>query len=257
MTAHEDAVEVPRPRAGRPEDPAVLTALRQADLRPIGYLTNASNHTLYCELGDSGLAAVYKPQSGERPLWDFPLGSLCRREVAAYVVSEALGWALVPPTVLREGPVGMGSAQLFVPHDPRLHYFALVEDRRHHPTLARMALFDLLVNNTDRKGSHVLLGEEDGRLYGIDHGLTFHPQPKLRTVIWELAGMRVDPRCRTDLGHLAETLTGDAGPVTGELCELLSAQEVARCAARAARLRTIRALPEATEDSRSYPWPPL
>jgi uncharacterized repeat protein (TIGR03843 family) len=257
MTVWEEPVEVPSPRAGSPDAPEVLMALREADLRMVGYLSNASNHTLYCDLGDTGMAAVYKPRAGERPLWDFPSGTLCQREVAAYVVSEALGWGLVPPTLLRAGPAGDGSVQLFIPHDPRRHYFALVEERRHHPALARIALFDLLINNTDRKGSHVLLGEADERLYGIDHGLTFHPQPKLRTVIWELGGTRIASGWRSDLEHLARILIDDTHPVTGQLCELLSAQEVAILGSRAARLQTLEALPGLPDDRRSYPWPPL
>lgn len=233
--------------------------LETGELVPIGYLANASNSTFYCEVGgaDSGVAAVYKPRAGERPLWDFPSGTLCQREVAARVVSEALGWHLVPPTILRDGPMGVGSVQLFVPHDPREHYFELVEDARYHPELALIVLFDLLVNNTDRKGSHVLLGEQDGRLHGIDHGVTFHPQPKLRTVIWELGGRRVDDGPRRDLARVAEALATTGGPLTAELCELLSAREVAITAARAEALTTIRALPKLPRDRRPYPWPPL
>jgi len=239
------------------EDPESLLA--SAELVPVGYLANASNSTLYCEVGgaDSGVAAVYKPLAGERPLWDFPSGTLGRREVAARVVSEFLGWSLVPPTMLRDGPLGEGSVQLFVPHDPRLHYFVLVEERRYHPELALMVLFDLLINNTDRKGSHVLLGEEDGRLHGIDHGVTFHPQPKLRTVIWDLGGRRVEAGARADLTRLAEALGSDGSAVRAELCELLSEREVDVTGARGEALCTIKALPKVPEDHRPYPWPPL
>lgn len=239
------------------EDPETL--LREADLEPVGYLANASNSTLYCEVGgtDSGVAAVYKPLAGERPLWDFPSGTLCRREVAARVVSEFLGWRLVPPTILREGPMGLGSVQLFVPHDPRLHYFVLVEQERYHDELALMVLFDLLVNNTDRKGSHVLLGESDGRLHGIDHGVTFHPQPKLRTVIWDLGGRRVEEGARADLRRLAEAVGTAGNPLRAELCELLSEREVRVTGDRAEALTTLKVLPKVPEDRRPYPWPPL
>jgi uncharacterized repeat protein (TIGR03843 family) len=240
-------------------DPDRIRMLAEAELEPVGYLANASNSTFYCEVGGahSGVAAVYKPQAGERPLWDFPTGTLCRREVAAYVVSRALGWNLVPPTVLRAGPLGVGSAQLFVPHDPREHYFVLVEDERYHPELALMVLLDLLINNTDRKGSHVILGEEDGRLHGIDHGVTFHPQAKLRTVIWDLGGRPVTAAARRDIAGLAEALSTANGELNAELCELLSAREVAMTAARAEALTAIRTLPNPPVDRRPYPWPPL
>lgn len=236
-----------------------LQALTEGELRPRGFLANASNHTLLCQVGaaEDGMHAVYKPSSGERPLWDFPTGTLCRREVAAYVVSRALGWDLVPPTVLRDGPLGLGSVQLFIPHDPRLHYFALVQEERFHRELARMAVFDLLTNNTDRKGSHVLLNEDDNRLYGIDHGVTFHPQPKLRTVIWELGGTPLQDGWRRDLSRLAEHLRAEGSPLFQELCSLLSTREIAVTAARAEALSHTRTLPDIEEEQRPYPWPPL
>ncbi len=245
-------------------DPTAATGadhelLRTAELVPIGYLRSASNHTLYCEVGgpDSGVAAVYKPRAGERPLWDFPSGTLCRREVAADVVSRFLGWDLVPPTVLRDGPLGLGSVQLFVPHDPSQHYFTLVEDEAHHPALARMALFDMVTNNTDRKGGHVLLADADGRLWGIDHGVTFHVQPKLRTVIWDLGGTPVDPAWSDDLCRLAAAVGTAGDPLTAQLADLLSAEELALLAVRAERFATLRTLPTIPEDRRPYPWPPI
>lgn len=239
---------------------AVAEALADGELSPLGLLTNASNSTLLCRLGpsrDGGTVhAVYKPRRGERPLWDFPIGTLCQREVAAHVVSRFLGWDLVPPTVLRDGPYGPGSVQLFVPHDPREHYFVLVEDETHDEALARVALFDLLVNNADRKGSHVLLGAADGRIHGIDHGLTFHVQPKLRTVIWEFAGRPISAEEHADLRRLAEAMT-TAGPLSADLCDLLNPAEVDVLAARAAVLAETPALPDIDEDRRPYPWPPL
>jgi len=236
-----------------------LQILTEGELRLRGFLANASNHTLLCQVGpaEDGMHAVYKPSSGEQPLWDFPTGTLCRREVAAYVVSRALGWDLVPATVLRDGPLGPGSVQLFIAHDPRLHYFVLVQDERFHPELARMALFDLLTNNTDRKGSHVLLDQDADRLYGIDHGVTFHPQPKLRTVIWELGGSPLQGEWRRDLKRLAEQLVREDDPLVQELCSLLSPREVAVTATRARALSRTRALPDVEEEQRPYPWPPL
>jgi len=239
----------------------VLDALRDGELRPRGFLTNASNHTILCQLGEAGdgaaLHAVYKPREGERPLWDFETGTLCQREVAARAVSAFLGWDLVPPTVLRDGPFGEGSVQLFVPHDPRRHYFVLVEDDVHDDALARMALFDLLVNNTDRKGSHVLLGEQDGRIHAIDHGLTFHAQPKLRTVIWDFAGWPIDDALHADLRRLVEAVGAGAEDPCAQLSALLLPAEVRALVRRAEVLAELPALPDVDEDRRPYPWPPL
>jgi uncharacterized repeat protein (TIGR03843 family) len=237
----------------------VLDRLRAAEVKPHGFIANASNHTLLVQVGDpaDGVAAVYKPRAGERPLWDFPSGTLCDREVAAYVVSAFLGWDVVPPTALRDhAPMGPGSMQLFVPHDPQAHYFALVDDPTTHEPLARMALFDLLVNNADRKASHVLRAD-DGSLWGCDHGLTFHSDPKLRTVIWELGGHRLDGSLRADLGRLATALTDTDSAVTHELEELLGPDELRALGERASLLRGLRALPDVDADRRPYPWPPL
>ena len=223
-----------------------------------GFLANASNHTLLCTVGGtgSGLAAIYKPRAGERPLWDFPAGTLCQREVAAYEVSAYLGWDLVPPTVLRDGPMGDGSVQLFVPHDPSEHYFVLVEDPANHASLQRMAVFDLLVNNADRKGGHILRAEDDGRLQGIDHGLAFHAQPKLRTVIWELGGTPVDAAVRADAARLTDALAAGEAIAT-RLAALLDATEVTALKRRASQVAELAALPDPPEEARPYPWPPL
>jgi uncharacterized repeat protein (TIGR03843 family) len=236
---------------------AVLDRLAHAELRPRGFLANASNHTLLVEVGATGdgFAAVYKPREGERPLWDFPAGTLCCREVAAYEVSAALGWGLVPPTVLRDGPMGTGSVQAFVPHDPARHYFVLVDDPGNHRELTRMATFDLLVNNADRKASHVL-DAQGGTVLGIDHGLTFHPEPKLRTVIWDLGAAAIEPAWRRDLQRLADELDGD-GPLGRRLGELLAPAEIAALSARARALAHRSELIVLPENRRPYPWPPL
>ena len=242
-----------------PIDEVVLEELWEAPLTVLGFLAEASNHTLLVRLGDEeadGAHAIYKPRAGERPLWDFPTGTLCQREAAAFVVSEFLGWEVVPPTVLRDGPMGAGSVQLFVPHDPARHYFVLVEDARHHAELARMALFDLLVNNADRKGSHVLRAA-DGHLWGVDHGLTFHVQLKLRTVIWELGGTPLEPGWRDDLARLRAALEQPDNPLSRRLSELLSTGEVSALVLRATALAEARALPVVDEHRRPYPWPPL
>jgi hypothetical protein len=240
-------------------DTAILDRLANGDLKARGFLANASNHTLLAQVGPRswGMHAVYKPRRGERPLWDFPSGTLCQREVAAWVVSDFLGWDLVPPTVLRDGPLGEGSVQLFVPHDPRIHYFTLVEDANGPITdLARFATFDLLINNADRKASHILYGD-DGVLYGIDHGVCFHVQTKLRTVIWDLGPAPIEPAWRDDLRRVADSLCDDDGELRARLDGLLTTAEIGVLAARAATLSTLDCLPELAEHRRPYPWPPL
>ena len=172
----------------------MVTSPRDLDLLVWGAMTvkgripRSSNATFLAEVALDGAStlAVYKPGRGERPLWDFPPG-LFKREVAAYLLSEALGWGLVPPTLEREGPLGPGSVQRFVRADFEQHYFTLRENPAHHECLKRICLFDLVANNADRKSGHCLLGP-DGLIYAIDNALTFHAEPKLRTVIWEFGG---------------------------------------------------------------------
>jgi uncharacterized repeat protein (TIGR03843 family) len=219
------------------------------ELTVLGRFAGASNHTLLATLGEPPVRVVYKPRAGERPLWDFPQGTLADREVAAHIVSEALGWDIVPLTVLRDGPHGTGSVQLFVPHDPARHYFTLLTEPQHHEALARIALFDLLVNNADRKASHVL-EDGEGRLRGVDHGVCFHVEPKLRTVIWELGGSPIPEVWRADLRRFADA------PPDG-LGDRLDPLELAVLGERARRLAELEHLPSVPEQLRPYPWPPL
>jgi uncharacterized repeat protein (TIGR03843 family) len=189
--------------------------------------------------------AIYKPGRGERPLWDFP-GGLYRREIAAYLLSEALGWGIVPETVLRpDGPLGEGSLQRFVDADFSEHYFTILEHEELHPQLRRMALFDLLANNADRKGGHCLLTEE-GRVWGIDHGVCFHDEPKLRTVIWDFAGEPIDA---ADAADVARLLTDP--PL---LDDLLHPREVAALQRRIELVTRLARFPDPGSD-RPYPWP--
>ena len=174
---------------------------------------------------------MYKPARGERPLWDFPNGTLYRREVAAYLVSEQLGWRLVPPTLARDGPLGTGSVQLFVDADPEVTAFELLADG--NPSMARIAAFDVVTNNADRKAGHCLAGQ-DGHVWAIDHGLCFHVQAKLRTVLWDLAGDRLEAAVLADLEALAAEATG--GQLAASLGELLDPDEVAAMARRARAL---------------------
>jgi uncharacterized repeat protein (TIGR03843 family) len=193
------------------------------------------------------LHGVYKPARGEQSLWDFPEG-LYRREVAAYALSEALGWQLVPPTVERhDGPFGSGSLQLFVAADYEQHYFTLFDQGDHVETLQMMCVFDIVANNADRKSGHVLLGD-GGRLWGIDHGLCFHRQPKLRTVIWDFADEPVPDRMLQDL----EVLAGD---VPDDLDRLLDHDEQWAMLDRIGRLLHTATFPEPLGDRPPYPWP--
>jgi uncharacterized repeat protein (TIGR03843 family) len=190
---------------------------------------------------------VYKPASGEQSLWDFPDG-LYRREVAAYVLSEALGWGLVPPTVERhDGPFGAGSLQLFVAADYEQHYFTLFDEGGSEDVLATLCAFDIVANNADRKSGHVLLGD-GGRLWGIDHGLCFHRQPKLRTVIWDFADEPVPPPLLADLRRLASDLPD-------ELDGLLEEAEREAIVDRIDRLVRAGTFPEPLGDRPPYPWP--
>ncbi|MGZ4766991.1 MAG: SCO1664 family protein [Ilumatobacteraceae bacterium] len=196
--------------------------------------------------GDEVAQAIYKPLRGERPLWDFEPG-LHRREVAAYHLSEALGFDLVPPTVLRDGPYGEGSLQWFVDVDHRQHYFTIHEERPDlHDTLRGVAVFDLLANNTDRKSGHVLIDDDD-HIWGIDHGLCFSADFKLRTVVWEFGGERIDPA-------LIDAVRRIVDRVPLEVATLLADDEVAAMQKRAAWLAENPVFP-VDQSGRRYPWP--
>jgi uncharacterized repeat protein (TIGR03843 family) len=208
----------------------------------------SSNATFLAELALDGATAlaIYKPERGERPLWDFPSG-LYRREIAAYLLSEALGWGLVPLTIAREGPYGEGSFQLFVDADFEQHYFTLVEHEAHHERLKRICAFDLLANNADRKSGHCLLGA-DGLVYAIDHGLTFHVDPKLRTVIWNFGGEPIPEALLEDVRRVFE------GGLPAPLTALLTTGERKVLAARARAILGAGCFPRDDHGHR-YPWP--
>jgi uncharacterized repeat protein (TIGR03843 family) len=224
-----------------------LTLLRDGHVELRGRLQWASNATFLVDicLGEQEAIGVYKPRRGERPLWDFPPG-LDRREVAAWELSEALGWGLVPPTVVRDGPLGPGSVQWFVEADFEEHYFTLLEDPRHHHALKAVCAFDVIANNTDRKSGHCLLGL-DGRIYGIDHGLCFHEQTKLRTVIWDFGGEPVPEDLLPGIERVAEKLPL---PLVG----LLDTDEQAAVQQRARALLRAGVFP-VDHTGRPYPWP--
>lgn len=226
----------------------LLALLADADIAVQGRMPWSSNATFLVELtlGDEHTHAVYKPVRGERPLWDFPPG-LGKRETAAWELSEALGWGVVPPTVLRDGPLGEGSVQLFVDADFEQHYFTLLEDEAFHPQLRRLAAFDVVANNTDRKGGHCLLAR-DGRIFGIDHGLAFHEDFKLRTVIWDFGGEPVPDDLLADLERLVTSGLPDT------MGALLTPVECRAVLFRARTLVEAGTFPVDTS-GRQYPWP--
>lgn len=234
---------------------ATLIALEDGEVKVKGLMPECSNYTFLVRVTHAGaeLLAVYKPQRGETPLHDFPSGTLCLRERAAYLVSQALRWEIVPVTVMRaEAPLGRGSLQLFVDADLREHYFTLAARRR--DVFERFAAFDCVINNADRKAGHCLL-DGNGHVWGVDHGVSFHALPKLRTVIWDYAGEPVPPPLLADVAALAERLTTSEEWVT-ELRGLLHPREVEALGDRARALVRAGVFPHARSD-RSYPWPPI
>lgn len=288
-----------RPHAGQTgEEPVavteaqVLDALRVGRVVERGILPYSSNHSFLVTVRHEGLEipAVYKPQRGESPLWDFEWGTLCKREAAAYTVSHALGWNLVPPTVLREATRGLGSIQFYVPHNANIHYFSVQADARFALSLRRLALFDAVTNNADRKSGHCLIGD-DSRLWAIDHGLCFHSEYKLRTVIWEFSEEPIPQPMLDDLADLRNQLVGiapthpadplqdpdpaaeaagaeAAGDVTepsmgtpqtvaDRLCQLLSPGEQRALLLRLHALLHSGIYPAPIPERRNYPWPPV
>ena len=232
----------------------IAEVLIRGDLEVTGRMRYSSNATLLVEatLDDMKLPAVYKPRRGERPLWDFPDGTLCNREVAAYELSTGLGWGIVPVTVLRpDGPFGAGAVQRFVDHDPEEHYFTLLEG--HEDRFRQFAALDILANNTDRKGGHCLRDRVSGSIVGIDHGLTFHPQWKLRTVIWDFAGEPLPAEIVDDLCRVVADL--DDGPVGRALADLLAPAELAAVGMRVADLVREGRFPEPVPGYHAVPWP--
>ncbi|MFQ5407030.1 MAG: SCO1664 family protein [Anaerolineales bacterium] len=234
--------------------PAALAALGRGDLELQGLLPWGSNYTFLVTIRSSDLQfpAVYKPDRGERPLWDFPPGTLGKREVAAYFVSEKLGWGFVPPTVYRDGPHGAGSVQLFIDFDPNEHYFNFSGERK--LKLHRVVLFDYITNNADRKGGHVII-DSNQRLWLLDHGICFHADYKLRTVIWDFAGLPVPDEMLAEMKAF-EALFADGSDLVPSLHALLSVREVEAIRRRTRALLESGCFPR-PGPGRNYPWPPL
>ena len=224
-----------------------MVRLHDGPIEVLGRMPWASNGTYLVALdAEAATRAVYKPRRGERPLWDFPSG-LYKREAAAYELSRSLGWDVVPPTIVRDGPLGEGSVQLFVDADFEHHYFTLQDDRRYREDLMAICAFDLVANNTDRKSGHCLLGK-DHRIYAIDNGLSFHVEPKLRTVLWDFAGEPIPPSLLCDLERLFDEGLPD------ELTALLDEEEAEACAERLFAVIDLAHFPVDTT-GRRYPWP--
>jgi uncharacterized repeat protein (TIGR03843 family) len=239
-----------------PRDEA-LVLLDKGDLTVEGRITRASNATLYCrvELDDVAAACVYKPVSGERPLWDYPDGTLAEREYATYLVGTATGWNLVPPTVLRDGPLGPGMVQLWIDEDETFDIIKAINSADSRE-LQRMAVLDAVVNNSDRKVSHLIpITGADGavHIYGVDHGVSFGVEDKLRTVLWQWAGAKIPARSIAALHRLSDLLDGDLGEA---LSELLTTAEVRATRRRVLDLLTTGLFPLPPTDWPAVPYPP-
>jgi uncharacterized repeat protein (TIGR03843 family) len=221
-----------------------------------GLLPWGSNYAYLVSVTDDehSVLAVYKPQRGERPLWDFPEGTLCYREVAAYLVSQLFGWQIVPPTVLRGGPYGLGSVQFFIHHDPEINYFTPFPAGC-QPQLQQFAVFDYVINNADRKGGHCLLDGEN-HLWGIDHGVSFHHAPKMRTVIWDYAGQPLPDTITRDLVQVCDRMADTESVFNRMITQLISEREILSLRRRLEHLLETKRFVE-PDSGPNYPWPPV
>lgn len=239
-----------------PNQSLILECLNRGTITVEGQFMWGTNYTFLCqvEYQDCCHQAVYKPVRGERPLWDFPSETLSGREVAAYLVSQAGGWDLVPPTVFRqEGPAGSGSLQFYIEHDPEYHYYNFTPADK--ARLRPVALIDAVINNTDRKGGHILK-DPQGALWLIDHGVCFHAEPKLRTVVWDFAEEPFTPEEIEQLRSLQSRLE-DKAPLRAELHNYLSTREIQALNARIDNLLTAGVFPQPASDRYALPWPPV
>ncbi|RME84929.1 MAG: hypothetical protein D6775_04190 [Caldilineae bacterium] len=232
-----------------------LQLLAEGEMVEHGVIPWSSNYALLVSVrhGERQMLAIYKPRRGERPLWDFPVGTLYLREYAAYLLSEALGWELVPPTVLRDGIYGPGTVQIYIDSDPEQHFFNVYP--RHADDYRRIALFDIVANNADRKAGHCLL-DAQGHMWSIDHGICFHAEPKLRTVIWEFAGEPIPAAEHAALEHLRDRLE-PGQPLRDAFCRLLQEEEVEAMCRRLQRLLESGRFPHPDPHRRNHPWPPI
>lgn len=236
----------------------ILAVLLEGEVELQGLMPWSSNYTFLVSLASAQdqtkLLGIYKPCQGERPLWDFPDGTLCQREFTSYLISQALGWPNIPPTVLRDGPHGLGSVQLFIDAEYETHYFNMRQISTLTEDFRRVALFDYIVNNADRKGGHCLKAK-DGQLWVIDHGLTFHTDFKLRTVIWEFCEEVIPSHLLNDLERLQTQLV-EAAELRQILTPLISPREIQAFKKRIDRLLSTGHLPE-LHPGRNIPFPPV
>ena len=233
----------------------LLELLTTGSMNVLGFVPWSSNRALLVEMQDGKreCVAIYKPNRLERPLWDFPFGSLSKRECASYLASTILGWPNIPPTVLRDGPQGEGAVQIYVDVIEDENFFTLRD--RFGDEMKRMCVFDAIANNTDRKGGHVLLGK-DNQIWSIDHGVTFHEYYKLRTVIWDYVGEEIPPEILSDVRRLRNCFEHD-GDFGSNIENLLSRREMNAFSARIDKLLEERVFPEPPEDWPHVPWPPI
>lgn len=232
---------------------SILTLLSTGEIEVVGQVTWSSNYTLLTQVkgAEGNIPAIYKPARGEAPLWDFPIGTLAARETAAYLTSHALGWDFVPPTVKRaDGPAGPGSMQLYIEVDHERNYFTMHESEK--PKLHSVALFDILINNADRKGGHVLL-DEHNKIWLIDHGVCFHTKYKLRTVIWDFIGDPIPEPLHADLQNFLDTLTNTDDCIS-LLKTTINNEEIKALIQRGSSLLRQGTFP-APGPGRPYPWP--
>ncbi|MEX1019048.1 MAG: SCO1664 family protein [Litorilinea sp.] len=257
------------PDQDAPEQDATAETMRITETRVVetlstgkvsekGLLPYSSNHSFLITVQHEGLTlpAVYKPRQGENPLWDFEWGTLCLREAAAYYISHCLDWNLVPPTIVREASRGVGSIQLYIANREAEHYFTVQADARFAQTFRRLALFDYVINNADRKSGHCLVGN-DGRIWAIDHGICFHTEYKLRTVIWEFSDTPIEPELLENLHELQTQLSQATSTLNTVLETLLTKPERASLCARVERLIARGRYPSPIPQRRNYPWPPI
>ena len=233
-----------------------IEILLESEMVSCRLMPQGSNYTFLAmlEARDGGQHnAIYKPRIGEAPLWDFPDGTLYLREYAAYLLSEALGWKFVPTTVIRQGPLGIGSVQLFIEHVEEASYFSILDSGKYTLELQRICLFDWVTNNADRKASHCLLGK-DGHIWGIDHGLTFNSLPALRTVIWDFLGHPIPEILKSEIGFALKSLDKHE-EITESLESILDPNEILALRERMKHLTQAKSFPLPSDSRRSFPWP--
>lgn len=231
----------------------IVDVLAHGEMTECRLTPEGSNYTFFAVISDGaghGCPVIYKPREGEAPLGDFPEGTLYKREYAAYLLSEALGWGMVPYTIIRQGTFGIGSVQVWIDFDPRAHYFNLRET--HPEKMLQICAFDVISNNADRKASHCLL-DTQGKVWAIDHGITFHPGPKLRTVIWDYAGDPVPKWVLRDVERLAGSLDAPGG-LGEQLASLFSDREIAALRGRVRAMLDLPVFPF-PGPRRAVPWP--